>query len=79
METYGTRSVVSVDLLEYEGPPSRALPSLVVAAARFVPKSSTPLDLTWVQAQEAEVLAEKEILFQARIGLEKFFLLRFPP
>ena len=75
---YGTRSVVSVDLLEYEGPPSRALPSLVVAAARFVPKSSTPLDLTWVQAQEAEVLAEKEILFQARIGLEKFFLLRLP-
>jgi hypothetical protein len=75
---YGTRSVVSVDLLDYEGPPSRALPSLIVAAARFVPKSSTPSSLSWVQAREAEILAEKEILFQARIGLEKFFLLRLP-
>lgn len=75
---YGTRSVVSVDLLDYESPPSRALPSLIVAAARFVPKSSTPSSLSWVQARDAEILAEKEILFQARIGLEKFFLLRLP-
>lgn len=75
---YGTRSVVSVDLLEYEASPSRAFPSLIVAAARFVPKSSASSDLSWIQARGVEILAEKEILFQARIGLEKFFLLRLP-
>jgi len=75
---YGTRSVVSVDLLEYEGPLRRTLPALIVAAARFVPKSSASSYLSWIQTREAEILAEKEILFQTRIGLEKFFLLRLP-
>jgi hypothetical protein len=75
---YGTRAVISLNLAEYEGTSVRSLPSFVVTPLRHIPQFTTPQDRGWIQARKAEVLADEEILFQARFSPERFFLLRFP-
>lgn len=75
---YGDRSIVFV-------PPSGLLknphcphPQLLIASAYTI-KNSTGLEpLEWINQTGASIVAQKEIIFLARIGPELFYLLKLP-
>jgi len=75
---YGDRSIVFVPPSGLLKNPQCPHPELLIASAYTI-KNSTGLEpLEWINKTGASIVAQKEIIFLARIGSELFYLLKLP-
>ena len=75
---YGFRTIVYVPPSGLLENPQCPHPELLIASAYTIKKSTGLEPFEWINKTGASIVAEKEIVFQVRVGPELFYLLKLP-